>query len=318
MATNEDYIDPLDDEENDDTESGESGSENTEETQKTDEVKVAEDGSVDVSDSGEVDEDRKKIQEARRQERHDRKTRSKEKDDRLRRELSSEREARRELENRLAVIERKSSGSELAQLDGTIKQTQNAYAYHKQQLEQAYKDGNGAMAAEATEKMMVAKQRIDDLGRIKTAYTTQAQAAPPLDRRLVDHADGFMKKHNWYKHEGRDTDSLMVRTLDNALAQEGWDPKTEEYWAELQERVKKYLPHRTGRATVTATDNPRPKAVVSGSGGEAGASGNKGTFTLSAARVQALKDAGMWDNPTERADAVKRYKAHDQQNKNGR
>lgn len=316
MANEDTYIEPLDDEVDGDDDQNDSGNEHVE--LKEGEEKIAEDGSVDVSEAGEVDEDRKKIQEARRQERHDRKQRVKEKDDRLRRELASEREARRDLENRLAVIERKSSGSELAQLEGTIKQTTNAYSFHKQQLEQAYKDGNGAMAAEATEKMMVAKQRIDDLGRIKDAYTQRASAPAPLDRRLVDHADGFMKKNNWYKHEGRDTDSLMVRTLDNALAQEGWDPKTEEYWTELQERVKKYLPHRTGRATVPSTDNPRPKSVVSGSGGEAGASGSKGTFTLSAARVQALKDAGMWDNPAERADAVKRFKLHDQQNKNGR
>jgi hypothetical protein len=314
MATNDDYIDPLDDDENlDDDES--STNESSASTESKD------DGSVEIEETtgaSEDDEGREKIREHRRQERQDRKTRSKEKDERLRRELSSEREARRDLEARLAVIERKSSGTELAQIEGTIKQTTTAYAFHKDQLAKAYKDNNGLMAAEATEKMMLAKQRIDDLGRIKDAFNTQAQTAAPLDRRLVDNANSFMEKNSWYKPDGKDTDSAMTRTLDNGLAQEGWDPKSSEYWEELNARVKKYLPHRSNRGTVASTDTPKPRSVVSGSGGESGSSGNPGTFKLSGARVQALKDAGMWEDPAQRADAVKRYKTFDQQNKNGR
>lgn len=312
MANEESFIDPLDDDIDDDH----IDSENTPESSE----QVQDDGSVVIEEeTGAADEDREKIREHRRQERQDRKVRSKEKDDRLRRELSSERDARRALEERLAVIERKSSGSEMAQLEGTIKQTTTAYAFHKEQLAKAYKDNNGAMAAESTEKMMIAKQRIDDLGRIKDAFNQRAQAPAPLDQRLKDHADSFMAKNSWYKPEGRDTDSSMTRTLDNGLAQEGWDPKTPEYWQELEVRVKKYLPHRVTRGTVPASDTPRPRSVVSGSGGESGASGNTGTFKLSAPRVQALKDAGMWEDPVQRADAVKRFKTYDQQqNKNGR
>jgi hypothetical protein len=129
-----------------------------------------------------------------------------------------------------------------------------------------------------------------------------------------------MEKNSWYKADGKDTDSAMTRTLDNGLAQEGWDPKSPEYWEELNARVKKYLPHRTNRGTVASVGNesPKLKSVVSGSGGESGSSGNPGVFKLSGARVQALKDAGMWEDPAQRADAVKRYRIFDQQNKNGR
>lgn len=317
MANEENTNDHLDDDHLDDDQ--DDGQGEVGETGETGGEQVNDDGSVTVEETtGAADDDRSAIRERRRQERQDRKTHNKEKDDRLRRELSSERDARRALEERLAVIERKSSGTEMAQLEGTIKQTTTAYAYHKEQLAKAYAENNGAMAAESTEKMMLAKQRIDDLGRIKDAYNQRAQAPAPLDQRLKDHADGFMSKNSWYKPEGRDTDSAMTRTLDNGLAQEGWDPKTPEYWQELEVRVKKYLPHRATRGTVTASDTPRPRSVVSGSGGEAGTSGNAGGFKLSAPRVQALKDAGMWENPSDRADAVKRFKAFDQQNKNGR
>ena len=41
----------------------------------------------------------------------------------------------------------------------------------------------------------------------------------------------------------------------------------------------------------------------------------KNTMTLSRERVQALKDAGMWDDPTKRAKAIRRYADFDRNNK---
>lgn len=57
----------------------------------------------------------------------------------------------------------------------------------------------------------------------------------------------------------------------------------------------------------------KPKAVVAGSGRDSGGSGKTGTYKLSAERVQAMKDAGIWDNPEKRAEAVKRYREFDKQ-----
>ena len=42
---------------------------------------------------------------------------------------------------------------------------------------------------------------------------------------------------------------------------------------------------------------------------------NKNTFTLSRERVQALKDAGMWDDPTKRARAIRNYADFDRNNR---
>lgn len=56
---------------------------------------------------------------------------------------------------------------------------------------------------------------------------------------------------------------------------------------------------------------------MSGSGRESGggAAQNRGGFRLSSERVKALKDAGIWDNPAERAEAVKRFREYDKMNK---
>ena len=73
--------------------------------------------------------------------------------------------------------------------------------------------------------------------------------------------------------------------------------------------MKKYLPHRTGSGKMNT--QTKPKATVAGSGRDVGSSGKQGTYKLSAERVQALKDAGIWDNPKQRAEAVKRYREFD-------
>lgn len=269
----------------------------------------------------EAEAERERIREQRRQERVDKKRRQREREERMQLELRTEREQRRQLEERIAIMERKSSGAEMASLEAAHKQTKQAYDYYKDQIKVAHEAGNGSLAAEATEKMMLSAQRLEQLNRIKESYQNNQNKAPPLDERLVNNANSFMAKHPWYRADSRDNDSLILRTLDNAVAGEGWDPTTEAYWEELENRIKKYLPHRAKNATVQSNDKTkiatRQKSVVTGSGSETQAvvSGGKNTFTLSPARVQAIKDAGMWDDPKKLNLMVKRYREYDKQQK---
>ena len=119
-----------------------------------------------------------------------------------------------------------------------------------------------------------------------------------------------MQKNTWYDPSGSDMDSDLVLKLDERLVSEGWNPTTPEYWEELDARVKKYIPHRAK----TGYNNPqaagKPRVPVAGSSRDAGG-GSKGSYHLSAERVSALKDAGVWDNPEKRADAIKRFKQYD-------
>jgi hypothetical protein len=165
--------------------------------------------------------------------------------------------------------------------------------------------------AEATEKMIQAQRKFDEIASTEAAFR-QAKAAPqPLDPRLASHAQRWMSENRWYDPNARDQDSLVARTVDQRLAEEGWDPTTEAYWDELSARVKKYLPHRISDGKMNT--QAKPKAVVAGSGRDSGGSGKTGTYKLSAERVQAMKDAGIWDNPEKRAEAVKRYREFDKQ-----
>jgi hypothetical protein len=255
----------------------------------------------------------------RREERAEQKRKRAEREERNRRELASEREARKALEQRLAIIERRSEGSELAQVDEGIKRAAQQYNYQKEVLAAAQAAGNGAATAEAIEKMLTARQQHDQLTNVKTAYQQRQAAPPPLDPRLKNLAEKFMERNTWFKAEGNDADSQVTRALDNSLVSEGFDPKTEGYWDELQNRIKKYLPHRIASGKLasqgTSDSNSKPRSVVSGSTRDSAASvGNPATFKLSADRVNALKESGLWDDPKKRDEAVRRYREYDKAN----
>lgn len=267
-------------------------------------------GDKELNDAGD-DEEREAIRERRRQERKHRKEAQRGREDTLRRELASRDAIINELRSKVDGIERRNTGSEMAQLENAKKQTADAYKFFKDQIRIATEAGNGAAVADATEKLIQSQRKFDELVGFEKSLK-QRQATPQaLDPRLISNAEKWMAKNSWYDAGAADQDSEIVMKLDQRLAQEGWDPTTPQYWEELDARVKKYLPHRVTRAKITST---KPRSVVTGSGREGSGASSSGSYKLSAERVQALKDAGIWDDPKQRADAVKRFRDYDKQN----
>ena len=273
----------------------------------------SEESSEETSEESPDDEDeREAIRERRRQERKHRKEAQREREDTLRRELASRDAIINELRSKVDVIERRNTGSELAQIEGGKKQAAQAYQFFKDQIRLAGEAGNHAAVADATEKMIQAQRRFDELNNVEKVFK-QRQAAPqPLDPRLANHAQEWMSKNSWYDPAARDQDSEIAMKLDQRLAQEGWDPTTKEYWEELNSRIKKYLPHRFPGSKVSST---KPKSVVTGGSRESSGPAQQATYKLSSERVKALKDAGIWDDPKQRAEAIKRFKDYDKQNR---
>lgn len=261
---------------------------------------------------GETDDERESIRERRRAERKHRKQAQREREESLRRELQARDSVINELSSKVAAIERRGNSSELAQLENAKKQTAQAYAYFKDQIRIATETGNGAAVAEATEKMLQSQKRFDELQNYERAYRQRSVAPAPLDPRLINHAQGWMERNRWFDPAAKDPDSRVAMTLDQAMAEEGWDPTTPQYWEELSSRIKKYLPHRVGGDTMKSA---RPRSVVAGASRESSGADSGKTYRLSADRVQALKDAGIWDDPKQRAEAIKRFREYDKQNR---
>lgn len=282
-----------------------------EEQDERDERDTGSDDGEEGDEEGTEDE-REAIRARRREERKHRKQAQKEREDSLRRELQARDAIINEMRQRLDVVERRSTGSEQAQLENAKKQAAQAYNFFKDQIRVATEANNGAAVADATEKMILAQRKFDELTAYENAYKRQQAAPQPLDPRLANQAQEWMKRNSWYDPTARDQDSRIVMMLDQNLGQEGWDPTTPEYWSELDNRVKKYLPHRANQGKMT---NTKPKSVVAGSGRESASSSSKvsSTYRLSAERVQALKEAGLWDDPKKRAEAVKRFRDYDKQ-----
>ena len=72
------------------------------------------------------------------------------------------------------------------------------------------------------------------------------------------------------------------------------------------------LPHRY---TVRGSSNNKRAAGPTASSRVAEASAKPGTITLSRDRVQAIKDAGAWDNVEKRNKMIRAYASYDRNNK---
>jgi hypothetical protein len=127
-----------------------------------------------------------------------------------------------------------------------------------------------------------------------------------------------MERNSWYDPGGGDEDSDIALIIDKRMAKEGWDPKSVDYWEELDSWLQKKLPHRY--SDEDEEERPvtrRPKSVIVGSGREnSSSSGGKNTFTLNPDQVRAMKDAGMWDDTEKRARMIRRYAQEARQNRN--
>lgn len=265
---------------------------------------------------GETEEDAEARRERNRQRRAENKQRRRDHIESLKREIAARDEILQQQASRLDALERRSQSTDMAMVEAELKKAADAYNFFKSQHAEAVSTQNGELAAETQEKMYAAMQRAQQLDNIRrAAVRPQAQQPQPLDPRLKMQAEQWLERNSWYDPDGRDTDSQIVGTLDRQLHAEGWDPTVPQYWEELDARAKKYLPHRYGMNYNSRQGN-RGKSPVAGSGRE-GTNQASGGYRLSAERVQALKDAGMWDDPKQRADMIKRYQQIDKEQANG-
>jgi hypothetical protein len=216
-----------------------------------------------------------------------------------------------ELLERLSVLERKSHGSDLARLNKAMEDQHSRILFAKQKISEATSTGNGELLTSAQEMWFEARRQFEALDAVKKKATAQPRQrtiqAP--DPELQRHASSWMENNQWYDPNGRDPDSRVALTIDQAMAEEGWNPKTPQYWDELDNRLQKYLPHRyTGEADERPSQK-RPRNFVTGSGRESASSSaiGKNQFALTREQVSAMKDAGMWDDPDKRAKMIRRY-----------
>jgi hypothetical protein len=267
----------------------------------------------DNPDAGEDDNEREQIRAARREERKLKRQLHKEKAKESNHLITALRKQNDELAKRLAAVESKTATADLARIDKAIEDGNLRLQYAKMKIAEATKAGDGNAAAEAQEAWYSARQQVEQLHQLKqraaeTASAPRQQAPNPDVQR---YASDWMERNSWYKPNTNDTDSKIALEIDKTLVADGFDPATEDYWDELDSRISKYLPHRVKSAQAAPETRRGPRSVVTGSGRESSPVARPGEYRLSPERVRAIKEAGKWDDPTERQKMIRRYAEYD-------
>jgi hypothetical protein len=278
-----------------------------------------ESGDADGSDDedAETDEDRQRIREARREERRLKKELAKQREASAKHKISALERKNEELARRLAAVENAATSYQFAQVDKAIEDEATRVEYAKMKLLQAAQSNDAASQVEYLEQLQEAKNRLAGMQAYKKQQLDQVKQPPqnvptPRASEMQELATGWLQKNKWYDPQARDTDSRIAKVIDQELAADGWDPADPEYWDELDNRLAVRLPHRYAARTGTSAKRVSPTAS-SRTANPSAKSAN--TITLSRERVQAIKDAGAWDDPTKRNAMIKAYAAYDRQNR---
>ena len=275
--------------------------------------------SGDEGDEGDSEDDREALRAARREERKLKKELNKQREASAKHKISALERRNEELARRLAQVENAAAGFQFAQVDRMIEDEVTRVEYVKMKMAQAAQAGDVASQMEYMDQFHDAKKKLEQAQLLKQRHLEEAKrprnnVPNPSAEVIQQNATSWLRKNSWYDASGNDTDSRIAKVIDNALASEGWDPADPEYWDELDNRLKERLPHRY--AGKTGGERNRRSGTSSGRSDTSGSPvANKNTFTLSRERVQALKDAGMWDDPDKRAKAIRRYAEFDRSNR---
>jgi hypothetical protein len=275
------------------------------------------------ADDGDEDE-REAIRERRRQEKQERKERRDKAISRDKLELDFLRKRNDDLERRLTVQEQRTQQLDVNGIDAQIQKAQNDAQMADRIIAKAVEAGNGDDVTQALRYRDEAISKVQQLTYAKQQAQQKAPVSDGIDDVTAYYAKQFMDNNKWYDPQGRNEDSAIVMAIDNALSKDGYDPRTEDYWVELERRAARRLPERFGKQTRERDRDddyedkqerkPRGGPAV-GSGREHAPTSTRKEIYLSPDRKQALIDAGVWDDPVLRMRYAKRYAEYDKANK---
>lgn len=265
------------------------------------------------------DPDREAIRAARREERKLKKQFHREKTKESNHLINVLKKQNQQLADRLASLETRTSGAELARVEKVMDDTQVQIEYAKMKMKEAVSSQDGESLVRAQELMYEAQRKYESLKNLKDSAARQMAQPQKQNIQLPDplvqrNAAEWMSRNSWYDPAGNDLDSELTQSIDKRLTAEGYDPSSTEYWEELDDRLVKYLPHRYSQSKNEPAPQRR-RSPVTGTGRETSPSRAGTTFTLSPERVAAIKEMGAWDDPEKRKKMVQRFAEYDRQNK---
>lgn len=199
-----------------------------------------------------------------------------------------------EYKNRLSTV----NTGYMSEYEGRIS-SQEAQA--KRALAEAYEAGDYdkvADAQQAISQIAIEKERIRVQKQRSQAAAQQAQAQAQAQmrqqqqpRRQPQQQDpklaNWLKKNKWFQ-EDKIMQSAARAIHETLVAEEGYDPTSDEYYAEIDKRMRKEMPHKF------QGDKKSVQSVTpAGSGNRSLKSGRKKQVELNAGQVRLAKRLGV-------------------------
>lgn len=270
----------------------------------------------------------------RRAERRAKKDRAQLARERNRRELEFLRRRNEDLERRFSAVEQRTVNTESATIDDRISQVDQQIRVAQEVMATAVDKNEGKNLVEAQDiyqSLLRNREQLQgrktQLARERDTRTSgaqeQRQQAP--DPEMLRHAGEWTRANPWFSLNGTDDDSAIVTTIDNKLVAEGFNPSSPEYWEELTDRAKRYLPHRFQKGNDDGDEEKDTKGRANGNGqrqasrGPVMANGMReralrpGEVYVSPDRRRAMEEAGVWEDPKLRQRYLKAYAEYDKQ-----
>ena len=324
----------ADDENDDEEDEGEEGKDSEKkDSEDEDDSSVGEEEDEDDPEAAkkkEADAEREAIRERRRREKKMKRERDRRERTQLQNTIIMMADEIKKLKDGQGEVGKKFEGLTQAQIEGEIGELSKIYNQAQAAMEVAIAEGDGKKFTQAkaiSDKAWARytfleaqkRQRPDPTTDDKQDKSARGSSRQESSDSADDASEGVQlgkdgkrygiafvtENKSWYDPNGGNRDSKIVLAIDADLYNEGYDPETKEYWDELKDRCKEYLPHRFKAAGT----KPKPKSPVGGSGNDHSPSGGA-EKSLPKEFVQTLKAAGYWDDPVKRKAAIKNYYAN--------
>ena len=254
--------------------------------------------------------------EARREEKRSRRKSQQYARDKTREEMQWLIEQNKMLAQRLKNVE----DHALTAQQGSLNQDYQRALYSVQAAEaalaKAIEIGEGSKVPELLRQRDRALAEAAQINRAK--QNMSAPAAPVNSNEVAQRAAKWAANNSWFNANGSDPDSMVAKAVDSSLIAEGFDPSSKKYWKELDRRLAERLPHRFENDDDEGYTEKQQGRRGPPVGGSRDITPGKRQVYVSPERVQALKDAGIWDDPQRRERMLKMYSAYDRENKAAR
>lgn len=229
----------------------------------------------------------------------------------LRQEAEALKAWKSQVEGRLSNVDKAKVEEVLSQQIALFDQAEASHA-------EAFNEGDGIKATKAMRTMYDAQRNIEHLRGLKQQYDKmppqrQEASAPAPDPAMVNKRGAWLSKNDWYKPETDDEDSAIAYSISAVLTKQGYDPKSNDFWEELDDRLAKRGIGSQDEEDDLEEEPERKPAVRKraappvGGGSQRGDVAGKVKINLPTAYVQALKESGKWEDVPTRNRMIKRY-----------